>query len=208
MTRSHRPTRTRGFTLLEILVVVLIAGVAPFSKTFIEHWSRRDVEARSRLVYNAIQGPVSHALATGDMDRLGSIFDGVAQDNRILAVGLCDPGGRLLKPTKLMPPTFSCDNLPDEEAGNFSTLTRGRQNILVGTFPLAEQSGKAHLVILHDLSFIDVRSDTAQTFVALTFAGFAVVIAGIAAIFVFFMLRGWMRSLQMAVEDVRRRANG
>lgn len=52
---------------------------------------------------NSIQGPVVRAMSDGAWDRLGSIFDGVAQDERILAVGLCDGDGNLVEPTKLMP---------------------------------------------------------------------------------------------------------
>lgn len=90
-----------------VVIVVLAPAIAPFSKRLIEQWSRGDVEARSRLVYNAIRNPVVRAIADGDVLRLSSIFESVALDERILAVGLCDETGRLLNPTKLMPATFS-----------------------------------------------------------------------------------------------------
>ena len=48
------------------VIVVLALAIAPFSKRLIEQWSRSDVEARSRLVYNAIQNPVVRAIADGD----------------------------------------------------------------------------------------------------------------------------------------------
>ena len=72
------------------VIVVLALAIAPFSKRLIEQWSRSDVETRSRLVYNAVQNPVVRAIADGDTARLSSIFESVALDERILAVGLCD----------------------------------------------------------------------------------------------------------------------
>lgn len=77
-------------------IVVVTLAIAPFSKSLIEQWSRNDVEARSRLVYNSIHGPVVRAMADGAWERVGSIFEGVAQNEGILAVGLCDEAGKLL----------------------------------------------------------------------------------------------------------------
>ena len=62
------------------VIVVLALAIAPFSKRLIEQWSRSDVEARSRLVYNAIQNPVVRAIADHDNSRLSAIFESVALD--------------------------------------------------------------------------------------------------------------------------------
>ena len=188
-----------GFTV----IVVLALAIAPFSKRLIEQWSRSDVEARSRLVYNAIQNPVVRAIADDDALRLSSIFEGVALDERILAVGLCDESGRLLNPTKLMPATFSCDKVARSESESFSTIFNDGRRILVGAFPIVERNQKSYLVILTDLSFIDQRSGEAQAFVVAALAGVAIAIAGVAAVFVVVMLRGWMSSLRRAIDEVR-----
>lgn len=184
-------------------IIVLALAVAPFSKSLIEQWSRNDVEARSRLVYNSIQGSVVRAMSDDAWDRLGSIFDGVAQDERILAVALCDEAGNLVKPTRLMPQTFSCVKVARSEAESFSSIVSDGRRVLVGAFPIVDRDHKAYLIVLHDLSFIDARSGEAQTFVVAALAGVAITVAGVAAIFVVLMLRGWMRSLRRAVEEVR-----
>jgi len=183
-------------------ILVLALAVAPFSKSLIEQWSRSDVEARSRLVYNSIQGPVVRAMSDGAWERLGSIFVGVAQDERILAVGLCDGAGNLVEPTKLMPATFSCEKVARSESESFSNIINDGRRILVGAFPIVERDHKGYLVVLHDLSFIDARSGEAQTFLVAALTGVAIAVAGVAAILVVFMLRGWMRSLRLAVEEV------
>jgi trehalose 6-phosphate synthase len=186
-----------------VVIVVLALAIAPFSKRLIEQWSRSDVEARSRLVYNAIQNPVVRAIADHDVLRLSSIFESVALDERILAVGLCDETGRLLNPTKLMPATFSCDKVARSESESFSTIFNDGRRILVGAFPIVERNQKSYLVILTDLSFIDQRSGQAQAFVVAALAGVAIAIAGVAAVFVVVMLRGWMSSLRRAIDEVR-----
>ena len=102
--RIARPIRyvALGFAVIAVLAL----AIAPFSTRLIEQWSRSDVEARSRLVYKAIQNSVVRAIADGEASRLSAIFENVALDDRILAVGLCDESGRLINPTKLMPATF------------------------------------------------------------------------------------------------------
>ncbi|CAN5388447.1 trehalose-6-phosphate synthase [soil metagenome] len=199
--RLAAPLKYVGLGFAATLILAL--AIAPFSKRLIEQWSRSDVEARSRLVYNAIQGPVVSAIADGNLSRLTSIFEGVAMDQRILAVGLCNDTGGLEQPTKLMPATFSCEKVARSESESFSNIINDGRRILVGAFPIVERNQKAYLVILHDLSFIDARSGEAQVFFVAALSGVAIAIAGVAAIFVVLMLRGWMRSLQRAVEEVR-----
>ena len=185
------------------VIVVLALAIAPFSKRLVEQWSRSDVETRSRLVYNAIQNAVVRASADHDNARLLSIFESVALDERILAVGLCDEKGRLLDPTKLMPMTFSCDKVARSESESFSTIFNDGRRILVGAFPVVERTQKSYLVVLTDLSFIDQRSGQAQAFVVAALAGIAVAIAGVAAVFVVVILRNWMSSLRRAIDEVR-----
>jgi len=200
----YRIVRAIGYIGFGFGVIVILAlATAPFSTRLIEQWSRSDVEARSRLVYNAIQNPVVRAIADADFSRVSSIFENIALDERILAVGLCDDGGRLQSPTKLMPATFSCDKVARSEAESFSTIFNDGRRILVGAFPIVERNQKAYLLILHDLSFIDARSGQAQGFLVAAFAGVSIVIAGVAAVFIVVMLRGWMSSLRRAIDEVR-----
>ena len=200
----YRMARSLKYVALgSTLVAVLALAIAPFSKRLIEQWSRSDVEARSRLVYNAIQNPLVRAIADNDAARLSIIFENVARDDRILAVGLCDEAGRLQNPTKLMPATFSCDKVARSEAESFSSIVSDGRRITVGAFPIVERNQKSYLIILHDLSFIDARSGQAQGFVVAGLVGVAIAIAGVASVFVVLMLRGWMSSLRRAVEEVR-----
>jgi trehalose 6-phosphate synthase len=186
-----------------VLLAALTLAAAPYSRSLVEQWSRRDVESRSRLVYTSIQRSVVRALADGDRERLSNILQGVAEDERILAVGLCDKAGVLRSATTLMPRTFSCEKVARSEGESFSSIVNDGRRVLVGAFPFVTRDDKAYLVVLHDLSYIDARSGQAQTYIVAALAGVAIIGAGVAAIFFFVVLRGWMASLRRAVEDVR-----
>ena len=183
-------------------VLVLTFAVTPFTRSLIDQWSRLDVESRSRLVFRSIDDPIRHAVADGDADRLASILASVTQDDRILAVGLCDRGV-LEGETQLMPQSFSCDQIAGSEGEGFSTFVSRGRRVLVATFPITRGDTSVYLVVLHDLSFVDARIGQVQTYAVAGLLGVVMVVATIAAVLVFFVLRGWMTSLRNAVEDVR-----
>lgn len=185
------------------LLAALTLAVAPYAKSLIDQWSRADVELRSRLVYTALQGPIVRALADDDQARLANILQGVSEDERILAAGLCDERGRLRGATKLMPKTFSCQNVARSDGESFSQITNDTRRVLIGAFPIATRDHRVYLVVLHDLSYVDARSGKAQTYVVAALAGVAILVALLAALMAAFVLRGWMSALRQAVDNVR-----
>lgn len=191
-----------GLVAFGVLVALTLA-IAPLSQSLIQQWSRRDVESRSRLVYTSIQGPIMRALADRDEARLGNILHAVTQDDRILAVGLCDRNGALRGATQLMPSSFSCDQVARSEGDSFSAIVNEKRRVLVGAFPIGASGQKSYLVVLHDLSYIDARSGQAQTYIIASLFGIVVIIAGIAAVLVIVVLRGWTASLREAITDMR-----
>jgi trehalose 6-phosphate synthase len=188
-----------GVALLAVLTFV----VAPFSKSLVEQWARQDVELRSRLAYNSIQGPVIRALADGDTARLAGILQGVAEDERILAVGLCDEDGTLRGATQFMPRAFSCQQVARSDAESYSNVTSEGRRVLVGAFPVATRDQKTYLIVLNDLSYIDDRSGEAQAYFVATLVGVAIIVAAIATILGAVFLRGWMATLKQSIDDIR-----
>jgi trehalose 6-phosphate synthase len=178
-------------------------AVAPVARSLVGQWSRGDIESRSRLVYRSIQGPVVRAIRDGDRPRLASILQAVTEDERVLAVGLCDMSGRLAAATPLMPAGFACDQAARTEAESFSTLREDGRGVLIGSFPIQSSDGRLHLVVLHDLSFAEARSGQAQSFALAALIGTAVIVGALAAAMAASVLRGWTASLRRAVEDLR-----
>ncbi|WP_395646370.1 trehalose-6-phosphate synthase [Terricaulis sp.] len=186
-----------------LLLVALTLVVAPFSRSLVDQWSRRDVESRSRLVFNSIQGPILRAIANGDQARLNGILADVTQDERVLALGLCDRNGDLRGATPLMPRAFSCENVARSEEESFSSISNNGRRVMVGAFPIDTNAGRTYLVVLHDLSYADARSGQAQTFAIATLIGVAIIIISIMTILAALVWRGWMAALRQGIEDLR-----
>lgn len=192
------------FALIGIfLLAVLAIAVAPLANSIVEQWARRDVQARSRLIYNSIASTVARDVIESHWAQLGGLFEQVAQDQRILAVGLCDANGDLREATEMMPRTFSCQDVARSESESFSNIVNAGRRVIVGSFPIVTRDHVVYLVIINDLSYADTRSGQLQNFILETLAGVAVIIVALATILVFLVLRNWTASLTRAIEERR-----
>jgi len=194
--------RYGAFGLIVTLLVALI--LAPFAGGIVEQWSKADVEARSRLVFNAIEPTLDSAVEQRAWSSLSPLFEKVAQDKRILAVGFCNGSGALMAQSREMPSSFACEKVARSEKESFSNITTGGRQILVATFPIAADSGHSYLVILTDLSFVGARAGQVVTYMVAAIAGVTLTLLVGGSIFALRMLRNWMNSLKRAVEAVRR----
>jgi trehalose 6-phosphate synthase len=192
-----------------LAVAALVAfGISPFTGGIVQQWSRSDVEARSKLVFNAIGPLLSRDVEDRAWDRLADLFKRVALDKKILAVGFCDPAGSLIAPTPEMPTTFSCEKSAKSESESFTSITSGGRRILVAAFPVQSSRGRSYLVILTDLSFAAARSSQVLSYLLAALASVVLVLTVGTIIFAVLMMRGWMDALRRAVDEVRRGVQG
>jgi len=195
------------YGMFGLAVAALVAfGISPFTGGIVQQWSRSDVEARSKLVFNAIQPLLSVDVEERAWARLSDLFKRVALDQKILAVGFCDTGGSLVAPTPEMPADFSCEKFARSENDSFATITSGGRRVLVAAFPVASSRGRSYLVILTDLSFAAARSSQVLAYLLAALAGVVLVLTVGTIIFAVIMMRGWMNALRRAVDEVRRGA--
>lgn len=184
--------------------VVLAMLLAPYAQRIVEQWSRADVEARSRLVFHAIEPLIDRAIEEQTWSGLSALFERVALDKRILAAGYCDSSGVLIAASPEMPGSFSCEKIARGEAESFANVRVEARQILVAAFPIVTKTGKrSYFVILTDLSFAAARSAQVMAFLLSALAGAALVLLVVGGLFAALMLRSWTNSLRRAVEEIR-----
>ena len=92
---------TNRYALLGLAsVAIVIVAMTQVASVVVDHWAQRDVELRSGLVFRSIRTSVIAGLTTKPATDLTPYFEGLAEDERLLALGYCDPGGRLRYATK------------------------------------------------------------------------------------------------------------
>ena len=214
------------------LVAVLVAAAylaVPLMDRVTLRWFSRDLNSRGVLVANALSDSVAEALVTDKPARLRPLFDRTVQDERLVAVGLCNTEGRLLQRTDRFPVTLSCAesaNLASQPDPRLS-LTGGAVHVGVhdvmgqppskavvpvnpapGVIPddavpslaLAASVPQAplapvlmgRLVLLHDMSFIERRSQDTRQYLIGLIAVLGLVIAIITVVVAQLSWRGWV----------------
>ena len=132
------------------------------SGAMVAHRCRVPVPAR---LHFCCWDPCGGHLQTGDQARLESILEGVAADDRVFAVGLCDDEGRCRVRRTSCRPTSPAKTWRARKAraSPASGMTAGAFSSR--PFPSTCDGEISYLAVLHDLSYIDERSGQLQTYV-------------------------------------------
>ena len=201
------------------LVVTLIAAAylaVPLMDEVTLRWFSRDLSSRGLLLATALSDSLAAALAEGRSERLLPLLQRTARDERLFAIALCSPDGRLLQQTDRYPEKLDCAAayevarqaepryapaggplhvgvhpiwgvLPGAVAGAASAapLAKADEPVLLG-----------RLVLLHDLSFIERRSQDTRRYLIGLIAGLGLIIALITVVVAQLSWRGWVKGVR------------
>ncbi len=204
--------------LLTTLVVTAYLTV-PLLDEVMLRWFSRDLNIRGALIANALSDTVVEAVAANRTSRLKPLFERAAQDERLFALGLCSPDGRLLESTERYPADLGCASAVSLAAQPDPRLELPGGAVHVGVqdvlnipppnpFPGAPDEPLpadaapaaapatpvvlARLVLAHDLSFVDRRSQDTRRYLIGLIAALGLVIAFITMVVAQISWRGWV----------------
>jgi trehalose 6-phosphate synthase len=186
------------------VIVVLVIGFLPLTSVVVDQWSRRDVELRSRLVFNSIQDQIQSDILRKDDSAVSKLFDRLADDERLVGIMYCDDSDNLLIQTKSLGNDVACKALARSDRPNFSTINHAGRRLYIATFPISAGDTKGHVAILHDLSFIEARAAEVRFYWVLGIVGVGLAISLLAAALMFFLLRQWLASARQTILDARK----
>ncbi len=194
----RNPLLTYGILALTALLLILVT-LAPLASALVDGWSRRDVDLRSRLVFRSIRNQVSSGLAATPVIDPVPFFEQLAGDERLIALGFCDQTGSLVYTTREMPEGISCKQLPVAKSDTFAARSTPAGRVHIGIFPISAGPASGHLLIVHDLAFVDARAAKARKYVILALLGIVSGFGLLASALVLALMRGWARSLREAI---------
>jgi trehalose 6-phosphate synthase len=188
---------------LRFLVPLLLTLVAtayftlPLMDQLTLRWFARDLNTRGELVANTLSDSIIESLAQQSGRRLQMQLDRATQDERMVAVGLCSPEGKLLNHTAAFPKTLDCKSAAQIAQQRDPRLRIEGGPVHVGVHPISTESGKvADLVLLHDLSFVDRRSQDTRRYLIVLIAGLGLTMALITMIVAQLSWRGWVAGVR------------
>jgi trehalose 6-phosphate synthase len=178
------------------LVLTLVAAAylaLPLMDRLTLRWYTRDLGLRGSLVANALSDSVVEALAHPPANQLQLLFNRAVQDERLVAIGLCSVDGQLLNRTAAYPVMMSCHTAQASAASAEPLLQIEGGSVQVGVYPVLAQSGRvADLVLLHDHSFIEKRSQDTRRYLVMLIAVLGGTIAVITVVVAQLSWRGWV----------------
>ncbi len=185
--------------LAPLLVTLVVAAyfALPLMDRLTLRWFARDLNLRGNLVTNTLSDSIADALGDAKGARLQLLFDRAVQDERLFAIGLCSPDGTMLQRTASFPRSLDCRQaaaaaeLPDPR------LRLAGGAVHVGVHTVQGDNGPiAKLVLLHDLSFIDRRSQDTRRYLLLFIGALGLTIALITVVVAQLSWRGWVSGVR------------
>ena len=186
------------FILPLILALAAIAyGVVPLVDQLTLRWFVRDLDIRSELVSNSMQEPLQEHLKVGQKKKTELYFARLIQDERLFGVGFCPEGGGALIATKAFPADIRCDGL-DRFVDPAARLLRSEQGPLHVALRTIEQEGQVlgKLVLVHDMRFIQLRSEETRQYVFYFFIALGLVVSLITVVIAQLSWRGWIHGMR------------
>ena len=186
------------FLLPLLLTLVLAAWLAlPLMDQLTLRWFSRDLNIRGALVTTTLSDAIGDALSDAKGARLQALFDRAVQDERLFAIALCGLDGTPLRRTATFPRSLDCAQAEAAAAQPDPRLRLAGGAVHVGVHTVNGEAGPiARLVLLHDLSFIDRRSQDTRRYLFLFIAALGLTIALITVVVAQLSWRGWVSGVR------------
>ena len=215
MMRNSTRFRPVLLVLRFIVPLALVLGlfgyiVVPLMDNFTLRWFVRDLDIRSQLLANTLQDPLLEYVPQKSGKRIRQLFDRAIQDERLYALGFCDPAGKLLYQTATYPESLGCWH-PTAGSGAAQALVQLPQGPVHVAESELKQDGVAlgRLVLVHDMSFIERRSADTKKYIFGFFGLLALAISLISVLIAHLSWRGWVSGVKEVLRgELSPRARG
>lgn len=186
------------FVLPLIFVLAGIAyGVAPLVDQLTLRWFVRDIDIRSTLIANTIQGALVEQIASGKAAKISDLFTRITQDERLFAIAYCSSPRSKELASRSLPSEIRCADLTRWEQPDSHLLSSALGPLHVAVRPMgSETDPEGKLILLHDMGFIARRSEETKRYVFYLFLGLALVVSLITVVVAQLSWRGWIKGMR------------
>ena len=185
--------------LIPLLVALVVAAlvVLPLMDQLTLRWFSRDLNTRGTLVAGALADAIDDAISSGSSARLQALFDRAARDERLVAIAMCNNNDELVRHSAAYPVSLKCADAREASRRPEQRLELPTGAVHVGVHPASnERPNAGTLVLLHDLSFIDRRSQDTRQYLVVLITGLGLVISLITVIVAQLSWRGWVMGMR------------
>lgn len=158
-------------------------------------WFKRDLALRNELIFKSVALPLSEF--HDDKKKLPGLLEDLAKDERLLGIGYCDQAGKLAFRTANFPMAITCRETHEDEP--LLTLPEGLVHFYSRVVSInGFDAGK--LILLHDMSFVQRRSESTKNLIIFFFLALATMISAITVVIAQLSFRGWLTSIRRLIK--------
>lgn len=186
------------FVLPLVVALALLAyGVVPLVDSLMVRWSTRDMDLRSRVIASTVHDPLIQLLQKHDAPGIDRLLHRMIQDERLLALGYCDNRGRLAHRTSTYPERLDCVQGARQlgHQGLIEHLPEGAVHFTAQPV-VGPGNDTGILLIVHDMSYVDRRSEDTRKYVVILFTVLGIVTSLITVVVAQLSWRGWMQGVR------------
>ncbi|GAW65428.1 alpha,alpha-trehalose-phosphate synthase [Geoanaerobacter pelophilus] len=176
---------------------LLAFAAVPLVDSLTLRWAVRDMDIRSRLIANTLHDPLLELLEQKNRGRINALLLRAIQDERLLALGYCDRAGKLLYRTPTFPESLGCASAGANTAGMGALLKLPQGAVHVAVHPVGVPgTDSGSLILVHDMSFVERRSEDTRVYIIAFFALLGVVVSVITVLVAHLSWRGWLQGVR------------
>jgi trehalose 6-phosphate synthase len=191
------PLSLRFVVPLALALAAIAYAVVPLVDRLTFQWFVRDLDMRAALIVQTAQEPMVELMRSGRgaRERVLRYFERIAQGQRIFAIGFCERG-KVAFATHAFPEAVRCVSGERREGRNFVLELPDGPLHVSATPILADGAVLGELMIVHDMSFVQRRSEDTRKYVLWLFAAIAAVVALITVVIAEISWRGWVNGIK------------
>ena len=181
------------------LVLALFAyALVPVVENITLRWFIRDLDTRSQMLAAAMHEPLLEYIPERSNKKIAQLFERSIQDDRLYALALCDANGTLRYRTNAYPVSLGCPpSVPSTSLEqSMVELPRGPVHVTTSELYSPDQARLGTLVLVHDMSFVQHRSEDTRKYIFWLFSALLVAVSLIAIAVAHWSWRDWTRSVK------------
>ena len=182
---------------LAIVLAAIAYAVIPLVDRLTFQWFVRDLEIRSVLVAKTLQDPLLELIQAGTRNKMVAFFSRITQGERLFAIGYCDSSRNRLVATRTFPQGLSCIGIEKFQDPDAHILDSARGPLHVSVQDVEQEGVQiGRLVLVHDMSFIQRRSEETKQYLFYFFIALGAIVSLITVVVAQLSWRGWMQGFR------------
>lgn len=186
------------FILPLIIILGLMAySLVPLVDKLTLQWFKRDLDLRGELIARSLAEPLQSRLEIKNKKEIINLLEGFTKDERLLAIGYCNSENRLEYRTTSFPPEIDCStSIQNNPLIELRTGFVHFHSKLLDSPAASASLYMGRIIILHDMSFVQRRSESTRKYILIFFIILTIVISFITVVIAQMSLRGWINAIR------------